>query len=218
MRGWLCAGLIAGMTLAGGERHAAATAAPECSVRALSAEETAAGADALNEALACLQRRIEVLEQGAAGPAGQGGETLFEGVRVRVERASLLDGNRVLVEFAVANDGEEGRTLILDDIASGIRPHGQADRLRLDVEGFAACGRYALNDGGMGSSAACAERTNDSHWTSLAPGGVQAFALVTDRLRQNPPPEAAAVVLRFLLREGGAWAMQDVSFPNQPLE
>jgi hypothetical protein len=209
--------LLAVLALA---RLAPAASREKCSVAPLTASDLAAGPDAINAALACLQGRIQALEGGApAQPAAQSKPAIaealtFDNLRITMDRASLVDKKQVLLELTVTNNGKTPVLAMVDDYTSSVSLRGEASPRRFDVQGFASCGSRGWN--ARDATRACVDKSSDNHWTLLEPGAPYELRLSTKPGREIKA-DAVSARIRFLTKTGGEWKTKDLSFAALPL-
>jgi hypothetical protein len=193
-----------------------------CTVEPLTAEALAAGPEALNGNLACLDRRLRALEAQSAGDAAaaQTGSgvpiaqtTILETIRVSLDYASIVDNKQVLLEFSIENTGDE---MVLAIIAafqdSSVTLRGEAGPRALKVQGFATCPTFQNRE-----TRNCIDRTQDESWTVLDPGVLHEFRISTQASGDDITADAAAATIRMIVRNGGEAGFQDVSFARIPL-
>lgn len=200
--------------------------ASDCTVSPLRVEDLVAGPEALNAALACLQDRIEALEDdrrqdttgtAAAAPTSIATATLFGGVDLSLDYASIVDNVQVLLEFSIVNATGEPRLMIVDDNSSTVTLRGETDARDFAVQGFAFCGRFGLNAGSVGKSARCFNNTVENQWTLLEPGRPYSFRISTEKSRRDISADSSAITIRFMMRAGDDFTSQDIPFSSVPL-
>jgi hypothetical protein len=202
-----------------------AAAQDTCTVRPLKADSPPS-AEALNESLACLQRRIERLEQqvakGAApGPradspsAAQAHE--FDDVRVSLEHASIVDGKSLLLEWTIENLGEGTKLALIEAQGTVIGLRGDPTPIRFTVQGINRCPGH-----GAGAQAAikyCIESMkDDNQWTALDPGRPLAFRIASHAANTEIKADVASVSLRLVVKDRKGPKVKDISFTRVPLK
>lgn len=192
-----------------------------CAIGPLSATDLAAGPDALNAALACIQTRLEALERaaganmaGITSPAAIAEMTIFETVRVRLETAGIVDDRQLLLEYSITNEGDTPLfAIIAASQDSRVTISGEPEPRRFEVQGFATCPSFQTR-----VTQYCIERTPTTEWAYLDPGLTLGFQLATRARGDAITADTAAASIRLIVSDGEEVQFRDVSFGRIPLD
>lgn len=192
-----------------------------CAIAPLSAADLGSGPDALNAALACLDRRIRALE-GAGGeisaaPVGESASlkqaTVLETLKLSLDYASVVDKKQVLLEFGIENTGDNPVLAIVVAYSdSSFTLRGEAQPRSFKVRGIATCPIVAGSN-----TKFCIERVADETWTLLQPGVRYDFQIATDPNLGAIRSDAASMKIRLIVRDGDDTSFHDVPFSGIPL-
>lgn len=194
--------------------------AQACSTAPLSAGDLAAGPAAINEAISCLERRIEALEalsakdsSGAASGGFAPEVRVVDSLSLRLDSASIVDGKQVLLEFSAVNTGGEPVLAIIAAYEdSSVTLRGEAAARRFAIQGFATCPSYRGHE-----TESCIAQVKNENWTLLDPGVPYGFRLSTEASSEEVESDRVSALLRVILRKGKDTRFKDASFAGIPL-